>query len=154
MQTRWCDLTNEYILQETDKNLVVKVFFFFISPQPSFELLFYQVYLEERNWDSGEKHWIIIGLTVELNRRWQMLQEMMGFFLGGATPKVWLITAFCTGSIYDKKHGKTHMHIYKRVSPVSCFLSATLQYNAQRMQTGYFSKAVTRRWLKPWEEIL
>lgn len=28
----------------------------------------------------------------------------MGFFLGGETPKVWLITAFCTGSIYEVKH--------------------------------------------------
>lgn len=28
-----------------------------------------------------------------------MLQEMMGFFLGGVTPKVWFITAFWTGSI-------------------------------------------------------
>lgn len=45
-----------------------------------------------------------------------MLQEMMGFFLGGATPKVWLITAFCTGSIYDEKHTHKNMlelpHVY------------------------------------------
>lgn len=43
-------------------------------------------------------------LTAELKRRWQMLQEMNCFFLSGAgTPKVWLITAFCTGSICKGK---------------------------------------------------
>lgn len=45
-------------------------------------------------------------LTAELKRRWQMLQEMNCFFLSGAgTPKVWLITAFCTGSICKGKEG-------------------------------------------------
>lgn len=40
-------------------------------------------------------------LTAELKRRWQMLQEMNCFFFSGVgTPKVWLITAFCTGSIW------------------------------------------------------
>ncbi len=56
------------------------------------------------SYDIREEDWTCVWLTVELKRRWQMLQEMMGFFLGGATPKVWLITAFCTGSIYDEKH--------------------------------------------------
>lgn len=45
-----------------------------------------------------------VWLTVELKRRWQMLHDMMGFFFCGATPKVWLITAFCTGSIWKMKH--------------------------------------------------
>lgn len=41
-------------------------------------------------------------LTVELKRRWQMLQEMICFFLRGwGTPNVWLITAFWTGSIWE-----------------------------------------------------
>lgn len=41
-------------------------------------------------------------LTVELKRRWQMLQEMICFFLKGwGTPNVWLITAFWTGSIWE-----------------------------------------------------
>lgn len=45
-------------------------------------------------------------LTAELKRRWQMLQEMNCFFLSGAgTPKVWLITAFCTGSIWKGREG-------------------------------------------------
>lgn len=45
-------------------------------------------------------------LTAELKRRWQMLQEMNCFFLSGAgTPKVWLITAFCTGSICNGREG-------------------------------------------------
>lgn len=49
---------------------------------------------------------IAARLTAELKRRWQMLQEMNCFFLSGAgTPKVWLITAFCTGSICKGKHG-------------------------------------------------
>lgn len=43
-----------------------------------------------------------ICLTVELKRRWQMLQEMICFFLRGwGTPNVWLITAFWTGSIWE-----------------------------------------------------
>ena len=46
-------------------------------------------------------------LTAELKRRWQMLQEMNCFFLSGAgTPKVWLITAFCTGSIWKGREGR------------------------------------------------
>lgn len=41
--------------------------------------------------------------TSELNRSWQTLQEMTCFFLGTmVTPKVWLMTAFCTGSICGK----------------------------------------------------
>lgn len=40
-------------------------------------------------------------LTSELNLSWQTLHEMTCFFLGTkVTPKVWLMTAFCTGSIY------------------------------------------------------
>lgn len=46
--------------------------------------------------------WIVpYWLTSELKRIWQTLQEMMGrlvFIMGG--PKVWFITAFCTGSIW------------------------------------------------------
>lgn len=46
--------------------------------------------------------WIVpYWLTSELKRIWQTLQEMMGrlvFITGG--PKVWFITAFCTGSIW------------------------------------------------------
>lgn len=46
-------------------------------------------------------------LTAELKRRWQMLQEMNCFFLSGVgTPKVWLITAFCTGSIWKGREGR------------------------------------------------
>lgn len=48
--------------------------------------------------------WHQKGLTVELKRRWQMLQEMMGFFFGGHIPNVWFITAFCTGSSYTHTH--------------------------------------------------
>lgn len=39
-------------------------------------------------------------LTSELNLSWQTLHDMTCFFLGTkVTPKVWLMTAFCTGSI-------------------------------------------------------
>lgn len=38
--------------------------------------------------------------TSELNRIWQTLQEMTGrLVLISGTPKVWFMTAFCTGSI-------------------------------------------------------
>lgn len=38
--------------------------------------------------------------TSELKRIWQTLQEMTGrLVLINGTPKVWLMTAFCTGSI-------------------------------------------------------
>lgn len=49
------------------------------------------------------RHTPCVWLTVELKRRWQMLHNMMGFFFGWATPKVWLITAFWTGSIWEMK---------------------------------------------------
>lgn len=40
-------------------------------------------------------------LTSELNLSWQTLHEIICFFLGGTeTPNVWLMTAFCTGSIW------------------------------------------------------
>ena len=49
-------------------------------------------------------------LTSELNLNWQTLQEMTCFFLGTmVTPKVWLMTAFCTGSIY-KRHTEVRGH--------------------------------------------
>ena len=51
------------------------------------------------------------SLTVELKRRWQMLQEMICFFLSGCgTPNVWLMTAFWTGSIWVYRHTRTHTH--------------------------------------------
>lgn len=45
-------------------------------------------------------------LTSELKRIWQTLQEMTGrlAFING-TPKVWLIAAFCTGSIWKGRRG-------------------------------------------------
>lgn len=105
--------------------------------------------------DIREKDWTRVWLTVELKRRWQMLQEMMGFFLGGATPKVWLITAFCTGSIYNKKH--THMHIHEHVSPASCFPWSTLEYNKDDVGESFlFQRALQTgnlRTEKPWEKI-
>lgn len=43
-------------------------------------------------------------LTSELNLSWQTLHEMTCFFLGTkVTPKVWLMTAFCTGSICRRR---------------------------------------------------
>lgn len=42
--------------------------------------------------------------TSELKRIWQTLQEMTGrLVLISGTPKVWFITAFCTGSICSRK---------------------------------------------------
>lgn len=43
---------------------------------------------------------VIYLFTSELKRIWQTLQEMTGrLVLIRGTPNVWLITAFCTGSI-------------------------------------------------------
>lgn len=57
-------------------------------------------------------------LTAELKRRWQMLQEMNCFFLSGAgTPKVWLITAFCTGSIWKGREGRGRLGARLRRPP-------------------------------------
>lgn len=45
--------------------------------------------------------------TSELNRIWQTLQDMMGrLVLTSGTPKVWLITAFWTGSIWSTEKGE------------------------------------------------
>lgn len=53
-------------------------------------------------------------LTAELNLRWQILQEMNCFFLSGlGTPKVWLITAFCTGSIWRGARGEKRTQLAK-----------------------------------------
>lgn len=47
------------------------------------------------------------GFTAELKRIWQTLQEMIGrFVLTRGTPKVWLITAFCTGSIWGRRKNR------------------------------------------------
>ena len=41
-----------------------------------------------------------------MNLSWQTLQEMTCFFLGTkVTPNVWLMTAFCTGSICKRRTG-------------------------------------------------
>lgn len=49
-------------------------------------------------------------LTSELNLSWQTLHEMTCFFLGTkVTPKVWLMTAFCTGSIC-RRHTEVRGH--------------------------------------------
>lgn len=49
-------------------------------------------------------------LTSELNLSWHTLHEMTCFFLGTkVTPKVWLMTAFCTGSIC-RRHTEVRGH--------------------------------------------
>lgn len=60
----------------------------------------------------------LCSCTSELKRIWQTLHEMTGrLVLISGTPKVWFITAFCTGSIWqrnDKGRDRSVSHNYRR----------------------------------------
>ena len=81
-------------------------------------------------------------LTSELNLNWQTLHEMTCFFLGTkVTPNVWLMTAFCTGSIC-----RSHTHAHRgQGSPACSGLTEQWWQSDDDRVTGLFITVSLRR---------
>ncbi len=88
-------------------------------------------------------------LTSELKRIWQTLQEMIGrlVFTSG-TPKVWLITAFWTGSIWiqsrRKREGKEKGRVKLNSGPTYIRQTKSLLMLMERSRWQYSG---SRTWL-------